>query len=199
LNIEKRHQVSVLILANPHIQRPQYHINRIKEDNAGKHKKASYTLIQQPELQITRTLNAKDKSPEPAVKSSLAKTSCVTSEGFLKRLWERLFGQEATTEKTKQVQQTTIITPEKDQEKLKLMEKKPHNNHNRRKRHPSGSQHGGVRHQPHHAQNAQTSGQPSSHPHPQHNQQRKRPPVNPTAKAPKVDSVNKKEPNKTED
>ena len=52
-DIEKRHNVAVMIIANPYLQSPQYSITRLKEDNVGKSKKPSYTLIQQPELHVT--------------------------------------------------------------------------------------------------------------------------------------------------
>ncbi|MDP3561094.1 MAG: Rne/Rng family ribonuclease [Legionellaceae bacterium] len=68
-NIEKRHNVHVLIISNPYLQSPQYHINRIKEDNVSKNKKPSYTLIQQPELQVVQTDRNIQQPDQPAVKS----------------------------------------------------------------------------------------------------------------------------------
>lgn len=69
LNIEKRHNVNVLIISNPYLHSPQYSIVRLKEDNVGKNKKPSYTLIQQPELTIVRSDQGAVKHDEPAVKS----------------------------------------------------------------------------------------------------------------------------------
>ena len=70
LNIEKRHGVNVLIIANPYLHAPQYEITRLKDDNVGKNKKPSYSLIQQPELDVLHRDDT-DKRPldEPIVKS----------------------------------------------------------------------------------------------------------------------------------
>ncbi|WP_419419138.1 Rne/Rng family ribonuclease [Legionella sp. D16C41] len=94
LNIEKRHKACVLIIANPYMHRPQYSITRLKEDNVGKNKKPSYTLIQQPELDIVRSSADSIKPDEPAVKN-LAPTTThkAPTTGFIKRLWSSLFGQ----------------------------------------------------------------------------------------------------------
>lgn len=94
LNIEKRHAVHVVIIANPHMQTPQYVITRIKEDNAGKNRKPSYTLIQQPESVLVRDASANAKPDEPAVKSfGLSSGSKKRPQaGLFKRLWINLFG-----------------------------------------------------------------------------------------------------------
>lgn len=97
-NIEKRHAVIVLIIANPYMQRPQYTITRLKEDNVGKNKKPSYTLIQQPEIPLPRGTE-QIVLDEPAVKPFASRKSDAQQEGFLKRLWANLFGQ-STEEKT---------------------------------------------------------------------------------------------------
>ncbi len=91
--IEKRHHVNVVVIANPYMHSPQYTITRLKEDNVGKAKKPSYSLIQQPELHVS----GKDKETmhldEPAVKSfaehQIGKNP---QNSFIKRLWTSLFG-----------------------------------------------------------------------------------------------------------
>lgn len=94
LNIEKRHSVNVLIIANPYMQMPQYNITRVKEDNVGKNKKPSYTLIQQPELELARSGTDNARRDEPAVKSFSSSMSSTKKPetGFIKRLWNSLFG-----------------------------------------------------------------------------------------------------------
>ncbi|HAF87893.1 MAG TPA: ribonuclease E [Legionellales bacterium] len=93
LNIEKRHHIQVLIIANPYIQAPQYTLTRLKEDNIGKHKKPSYTLIQEPTVALSRSPSAVDKQSEPAVKSLLQQPATKRHEiGIMKRLWHALFG-----------------------------------------------------------------------------------------------------------
>jgi ribonuclease E len=92
LNIEKRHGVDVLIIANPYLQLPHYEITRLKEDNLGKSKKPSYSLIQQPAVSAVRTEDAV-KRDEPAVKTfSLPQGEKIPPNSFIKRLWNSLFG-----------------------------------------------------------------------------------------------------------
>lgn len=98
LNIEKRHNVHVLIIANPYMQSPQYNITRLKEDNVGKTKKPSYTLIQQPELDITPVEPHRSTFDVPVVKSYGSNQSIKQKEtGFFKRLWSNLLGTESAT------------------------------------------------------------------------------------------------------
>ncbi len=93
-DIEKRHAVSVVIIANPYLHTPQYTITRLKEDNVGKTKKPSYTLIQQPELQIASNEQEAAMRDEPAVKSFAEhhQPSRSHQASFIKRLWSSLFG-----------------------------------------------------------------------------------------------------------
>jgi len=92
-NIEKRHNVHVLIISNPYLQSPQYHITKIKEDNVGKNKKPSYTLIQQPELQVVQTERSTTPPIEPAVKSYDGQHQLRPKKpGLLKRLINKLAG-----------------------------------------------------------------------------------------------------------
>ena len=92
-DIEKRHGVSVVIIANPYLQSPQYSITRLKEDNVGKSKKPSYTLIQQPELHVSSGDKEAAVQDEPAVKSFTEhQTRKHPQNSFIKRLWTSLFG-----------------------------------------------------------------------------------------------------------
>ena len=99
LTIEKRHGVHLLIIANPYMQIPQYTITRLKEDNVGKNKKPSYSLIQQPELEIIRAGQDGNKADEPAVKTfSNQQRSRIPQTNFIKRLWTSLFGSNEATD-----------------------------------------------------------------------------------------------------
>ncbi|WP_165485206.1 Rne/Rng family ribonuclease [Legionella rowbothamii] len=96
--IEKRHNVSVMIIANPYMHSPQYTITRLKEDNVGKTKKPSYSLIQQPELQVTSNEQEAAVRDEPAVKPFAGHpTPKNLHTGFIKRLWSSLFGAHTDT------------------------------------------------------------------------------------------------------
>lgn len=97
-NIEKRHGVSVVIIANPYLHSPQYSITRLKEDNVGKAKKPSYSLIQQPELHVVSSDKEGATQDEPAVKS-FADHQIIKhpQNSFIKRLWTSLFGSTTST------------------------------------------------------------------------------------------------------
>jgi ribonuclease E len=105
LNIEKRQNVSVVIIANPYLQSPQYKIARLKEDNVGKNKKPSYSLIQQPELDVAPHDVLATISDEPIVKYyNDSKPASTKKTGFFKRIINNLLGQssETTTSKPEQ-------------------------------------------------------------------------------------------------
>lgn len=93
-NIEKRHNVHVLIISNPYLQSPQYQITRLKEDNISKQKKPSYELIQQPELHLTQ-VDKNVQADQPAVK--LFDDSYIKhpkKPGLLQRIINKLSGEE---------------------------------------------------------------------------------------------------------
>lgn len=98
-NIEKRHGVTVLIIANPYLQSPQYTISRLKEDNVGKNKKPSYSMIQQPDLDIVRTESQHVKIDEPAVKSYNAQHAKPKASGFFEQLWNTIIGNKHANDK----------------------------------------------------------------------------------------------------
>ncbi len=94
LNIEKRHDVRVLIIANPYLHAPQYMITKTKEDAANKGKKPSYSLIHQPELQLNQTSNTPHHHAEPVVKAYDALTLANQSQSLniLQRIARKMFG-----------------------------------------------------------------------------------------------------------
>jgi ribonuclease E len=134
LNIEKRHGVHVLIIANPYLQSPQYNITRLKEDNVGKNKKPSYSLIQEPALDLIRA-EANGKIDEPVVKYSGQYQKKPKESGFLQRLWNNLFARAIQADSSKQ--STTATEAKKPQAAHAQNNKRPQNQGNRRRR--SGS------------------------------------------------------------
>lgn len=140
--IEKRHSVSVMIIANPYLHSPQYTITRLKEDNVGKTKKPSYSLIQQPELQVTSNEQETAVRDEPAVKPFAGHpTPKNLHNGLIKRLWSSLFGGPTETSTTAEPSQTKKTHP-RNQNQGKSNprgtggERKPQ----QRRRRPSGNQ-----------------------------------------------------------
>lgn len=142
-DIEKRHNVSVMIIANPHMHLPQYSITRLKEDNVGKSKKPSYTLIQQPELQVTSTNQENASRDEPAVKPITDHHPVKNLQAsFIKRLWSSLFGGHAdssTSTSFGQAKKTHNRYPNQAQSTSKGSSNERRSQHNRRRR-PGGNQ-----------------------------------------------------------
>lgn len=107
LNIEKRHRVKVVVIANPYMHSPQYNIIPIREENSGKNKKPSYMLVQQPELQMIQVTEVQTEIDEPVVKH-LAHAKRPLKHNLMQRIWHHLTGHETT--QTSEEQQTTAST-----------------------------------------------------------------------------------------
>ena len=104
LALEKRHNINVLIIPNPYLEVPKYNIKRIKGDEKTlrEQPQASYDLVENPELEITRAqAPPKRHVPEPAVKQ-ISKSQRPKPESLLKRLWRRLFGAEKKPSETRE-------------------------------------------------------------------------------------------------
>lgn len=135
-DIEKRHSVNVLIIANPHMQATQYTITRLKEDNVGKSKKPSYSLIQQPEMTVSKTEQATASLNEPIVKPfSEHQSTKQPHTGIIKRFWTSLFGKETDSSATQeQAPKNRGRLQQKPAAKGPTAEKRTQNNPNRRRR-----------------------------------------------------------------
>lgn len=134
LNIEKRHNVRLLIIANPYLHSPQYTITKIKDDGSNKTKKPSYTLIQQPELDIVHA-TADVKVDEPAVKAfDLQAMRHPHSLTFLQRVMHKLFGS-SDSNPAPQISKTQ--TGEDRSESTAAAPSKPHGAGTDRRRRPT--------------------------------------------------------------
>ena len=94
VNIEKRHHVHVLVIANPYMQSPQYSITRSKEDTSGrKNKPLSYTFVQQPNVQATHST----RNPNPPLVEPVVQHQAMTGlpkdnkTNIFLRLWRAVF------------------------------------------------------------------------------------------------------------
>ena len=135
-NIEKRHGVHVVVIANPYLQSPQYTISRLKEDNVGKNKKPSYSLIQQPDLDIARAEQLTAKFVEPAVKAYDSQQPLKQKEsGFFEQIWNAITGHKNTAS-TAKTQEYRTKQPAELVHKSKPQSSEKRNPANRR-RHPS--------------------------------------------------------------
>lgn len=180
-NIEKRHGVSVVIIANPYLQSPQYSITRLKEDNVGKSKKPSYTLIQQPELQVASSDNEAVQHDEPAVKSFAEhKTIKHPQNSFIKRLWTSLFGGHSDSSST--AAEPVRKNQNRNQNQSKSSggrgqqsgDRRPNNNQNRRRR-PGGGNNQQRNNTGNAPANANGNSNQNQNQSPNQNQQRRRP------------------------
>lgn len=119
IDIEKRQQVSVIIVPNPHFLTPHYEVERIRlSDITDKDEKlASYKLAVKPELEITAGTQLMQKPhQEPAIKSimieqqaapppapsptSSSTVKAKSKDGLLKRLITYLFEGKSSEETT---------------------------------------------------------------------------------------------------
>jgi ribonuclease E len=149
LNIEKRHNVNVVLISNLHLQSPQYEITRLKEDNVGKNRKPSYTLVSKPEVEIIRADEDKVVHVEPVVKPYSGHQQHKQKEsGVLQRLWNFIFSQAEEAE--------APSTPKNTQKSSSNQQRRPRNqgntgnrqgqqkrqqgNQGNRRRRPSGQQ-----------------------------------------------------------
>ena len=111
INIEKRHQVHVLIIANPYLQSPQYTIARMKDDPNNRQQKPSYALIQQPELSTPLVTHHTGKIDEPILKPYEG-LHLVTNktDNVWTRLYKAIFPPQSTSSKPSQ---STPLVPTK--------------------------------------------------------------------------------------
>jgi len=119
-DIEKRHTLSVIIVAHPKMETPQYRVERIRSSEmATEDKTPSYKLTLEPETESTVTVSVQKNAQEPAIKGFISqttapaptnsainispppKTSQGTRQGLLKRLLTFIFDKgDATTTET---------------------------------------------------------------------------------------------------
>ena len=138
-SIEKRHGVHVVVIANPHLHSPQYTISRLKEDNVGKNKKPSYSLVQQPELEISRVGHQSVTPIEPAVKAYDSQQPLKKKEsGFFSQLWNTITGHKNTSSTTTRTQEYKVKPAPEHAPKIRTQQIDKRNAVNRR-RHPGVS------------------------------------------------------------
>lgn len=113
LSIEKRHNVHIMVIANPYLHSPQYIINKFKEDN--RTKKPSYSLIKQPEIELAQSIDVSQPRDEPAVKAydvfSLSQQS--HSLNILQRIARKIFGASSAESSASAANETKTSVPQK--------------------------------------------------------------------------------------
>jgi ribonuclease E len=115
IHIEQRHKVKIIIVPNPQLTSPHYHMNRVRtEDVAARHTDpSSYSLISKPEVKTFETPAPKAHVfVEPAVRAlsnmNPPQANKAEEPGLIKRLWGTLFG---SAEEALQANPSTIKKP----------------------------------------------------------------------------------------
>lgn len=97
-NIEKTHDITVLVIPNPNLQQHNYNFKRLRRldsDTSLRHK-ASYHHLKTVEVNKTTSRSTESRTiNEPAVKSVLPNRSDIDTKensGLIKRLWSSMFG-----------------------------------------------------------------------------------------------------------
>lgn len=102
-DVERRHEVHVVLVPNTRLETPQYDIQRVREDETehGVYSQPSYQLAAQPEeTPEFVTSPARARMQEPAVKAVLPQAPTPPPRepagevrpGFIRRLWSAVFG-----------------------------------------------------------------------------------------------------------
>lgn len=157
--IEKRHQVHIVIVANPYMQPPQCQMTRIKEDSSSdKSKKPSYALAEPPMIEPVRNKPIK-KPDEPVVKAYSGQSALRPDEvSVLKRLWRSVFG--VTETSTSHSARHPSSKKQTSQRRHPSAQKRTSSHTNRkRSSSASASSHSNARKQP--SQKNKTSNSPS--------------------------------------
>jgi ribonuclease E len=99
--IEKRHNLEIMLIPNPDMESPKYDIQRLRSKETDDLGKSSYELISSPteaELIMPAPIV---KPEEPVVKGIIpqgpAPSSRQHTKGFINKLWDSLFGEKPQT------------------------------------------------------------------------------------------------------
>ncbi len=96
--IEKRHEVTVVIIPSRHLETPAYEIQRLRKSEESEHEQASYEQIPEAKREVPEfAIDGGRKVEEPAVKDFLPTTpapirSKASSAELIKRFWQKLIG-----------------------------------------------------------------------------------------------------------
>ncbi len=120
--IERRHNVSVVLLPNKYLETPAYELQRVRTKDAIEDQ-SSYEQIEADEPELPNfARQAPVKSEEPAVKEFLPESPAPivrrkNSENLIKRFWKKLVGRKdsdnstADNQSKKTTQDKTVIPP----------------------------------------------------------------------------------------
>lgn len=139
--IERRHDVKLLLIPNPHLDTPHYEIERVKDTND--RNQASHKMLATPEVEVPEVLKDKPSveqaavtgvspsAPPPEVK--VVEKVVEKKPNLLKRLLNVLSGKapEEVEEKT-EVEEAEVKEQQPKRERNQNQNKRPRNRNNRR-------------------------------------------------------------------
>ncbi|WP_452600459.1 ribonuclease E [Rhodanobacter aciditrophus] len=143
--IEKRNDVQVILVPNPHMETPHFHVERIRDDNSViSQDDSSYTLVETPEQPDYEPRQAHEHarpqaavtsiapaSPAPAPTAPAAKKEPAKA-GLFSRIIKALFGSSEETTPSKATAQTKTSSGKSDKKPHSETKKPSQNNRNRR-------------------------------------------------------------------
>ena len=150
--IEKRNHVHIILVPNPHMETPHFHVERIRDDNEIiAQDDSSYALIEEPVQPPYEPRQASENTRQQAAVTSIAPAqpapapapaapevkATVKKPGFFKRLFNALFG---SSEETVEQETTSKKEEQKPANKASSDERKPQRNRPRGERRPSSRQ-----------------------------------------------------------
>jgi ribonuclease E len=97
--IEKRNEITIVILPNLDDTSQEFEIQRIKSTDKSSEEQLSYDQIHQPERSVPDFVKSARTTEEPAIKDFLPERPAPeqrkeTSDGLLKRFWRKMIGNE---------------------------------------------------------------------------------------------------------
>ncbi|OGV25690.1 MAG: hypothetical protein A3F18_01285 [Legionellales bacterium RIFCSPHIGHO2_12_FULL_37_14] len=134
LSIEKRHKIHIVVISNPHLHIPQYQIIRLRQEQIGKQKKPSYSLIEEPQVSPPKSQLQREDNDEPLVKLDALRNSKQRSENFLKRILRVLFAESNATLPEEVQQVSTLVQEKPDTRHMHTAHEKHHHGHPHRRR-----------------------------------------------------------------
>lgn len=155
--IEQRHQIKIVIIPNPYLVAPDYQIQRLKQDQNTKSKKASFELIAQPNVSAPHS-PAEGRIEKPAVEHFNSESHEKLHDlNFIQRIFQKLF--HTTTEGAKPA--SSDEAQERKNHQANRGDKKHHHaqQHNRRRRSPHQRSNNNNRRQ--HSQKPRQSSSPN--------------------------------------
>lgn len=152
IEIEKQNGIHLQLIPNPHIETPEYKLEKIKEDTGGT-KRPSYHGIQKPDIDgHSRRDSRAHSDAEPAVKEFDIPERPAASHrkpGVLTQIWTSLFGASGTSSPEKEAtssHERSINQANENDHRTRKRTRRP-STRSKPQNNPRGNRYGNARHQ----------------------------------------------------